>query len=87
MSNEMPLKEGLYVMSGKGNKWSDYEGPFTFDEALSHMKSLVGEWASPEMINGIVMVVVKDNLIDLFKIDGSIIDGKKLYWENMKCVL
>ncbi len=71
--------EGLYVSTGTGNLYSDYEGPFSIEEAVGHVKRLCNIWTSPEILNSIVVVYFKDNIFDLaIDDDGDVINGKSI---------
>jgi hypothetical protein len=74
-----------YVMTGNGCKWFDFDGPFsTKEEGVSFLKEMVGEYASPEVINGMALCYFKDNTLGLVKDDnGDVITSKKLYWERV----
>lgn len=78
-----PDDKRFYVLTGSGELRSDFEGPFTLPEATDHLKSLCGQWASPEMINTAVIVTLSNNVFDLFKDEnGNVIDGKRVFWNS-----
>ncbi len=78
------FEEGkYYVMSGNGQKWSDYDGPFANqDEAVSHMKLFINKdhTYSPEMLR-MVITHFKSNQLELVKINGVPYNGEYLYWQ------
>ncbi len=72
-----------YVMTGPVKALSDLDGPFNLDEAISHLRSLCGEFASPELINNAVVVYLENNVLRLYKdSSGKVFDGKRLFWER-----
>lgn len=74
-----------YVQTGTGSKWDDFDGPFEkFSDALDQLKRLCdGDYVVPEVLNSAVIVVFKNNLLDLVKDDkGQPIDGKCIYWKK-----
>lgn len=73
-----------YLLTGKGEKWSDYDGPFdTAKEAVNHMAMLCGEFTTPEMLNSAVLTHFKDNQLHLLRDDnGSPINGQQIFYNN-----
>jgi len=73
-----------YLLTGSGEKWSDYDGPFdTAREAVQHMAVLCGEYTTPEMVNSAVLTYFSNDMLDLLKDDnGSPINGNQIYWKN-----
>jgi hypothetical protein len=79
------FEEGkFYVMTGGGEKWSDYDGPFESGRAaVQHMADLCGEFASPEMLKSSVVTKFKDGVLSLVRDDrGNAINGSTIYWKN-----
>lgn len=72
-----------YVMSGPGDKWSHFDGPFdNQDEAVEHLKQFINEdrTFSPEMLRMIV-AHFKDGMLHMVKVDGHPLNGEYLYWK------
>lgn len=59
----------FYVMSGQGKKWSDFDGPFdSIEEGISFMRKLCcGDYCTPDHINGTILVLFKNNILDIAK--------------------
>lgn len=72
-----------YVMTGKGENWSDYDGPFDSPAGACHfLKKLCGAWASPEALSATV-VEFKEGRLDLFKCDNNNpVNGNSVFWSN-----
>jgi hypothetical protein len=78
-------EDKFYILTGKGEKWSDFDGPFsTPKDAVDHLAKLCDEYASPEIMRSAVLVRFKDNLLDLVRDDNnySPINGSDIYWKN-----
>lgn len=75
------FEEGkYYVVTGPGNRWDSYEGPWdSQDDAVTYLKLFVNEHFSfsPEMLQ-FVVVAFKNDQIDLVKVDGEILNGEYL---------
>lgn len=77
------FEEGMYYVStGRGENWSDYDGPFPNPtEAVNHMAELCGEYATPEMVNSAVLTHFRDGQLDLAKDDNrQPINGQAIHW-------
>lgn len=75
------FEEGkCYVVTGKGDKWSDYDGPFDLFEGIDFLKRLGGEsHASPELRTA-ALCLFESGQIGLAKDDsGRPITGDLLY--------
>ena len=72
-----------YVMSGTGEKWSDFDGPFdTQEDAITYLKQFINEdrTFSPEMLRMLV-VEFKNGMLHMVKVDGHPLNGEYLYWK------
>lgn len=75
----------FYVMTGNGQKWSDYDGPFdTPEEGCELLHQLCGgDYSVPEIINSAVLTHFRDNMLHLVKDDtGDIVNGKAISWNK-----
>lgn len=72
-----------YIMTGSGEKWSDFDGPFdTAADACLLLATLAGEWASPELGRA-TLVKFQNNVLDLVKDDSGIpVNGNHIYWKT-----
>jgi len=77
-------EDKFYLSTGKGENWSDYDGPFdNIQEVCDHMAVLCGEYTTPEMLHSAVVTHFKNNVLDLVKDDnGSPVNGNQIYWKN-----
>lgn len=69
-----------YVMSGSGENWSDFDGPFADqDEAVQYLRQFINEERtySPEMLRMLV-VHFKSGMLDMVKVDGLPLNGEYL---------
>ncbi len=69
-----------YVMSGPGESWSDFDGPFDDqDEAVNYLRQFVNEERTyaPEMLRMLV-VHFKDGMLHMVRVDGVPLNGEYL---------
>lgn len=73
----------FYIMTGKGERWSDFDGPFNGAvDACAVLTTLAGEWSSPELVKA-TLVKFQNNVLSLVKDDGgNPVNGNQIQWRN-----
>lgn len=69
-----------YLMSGRGQQWSDYEGPMEFSEAFSLLRRLCDHaYVTPETLPTVICYFDGKQL-DLVRCDdGTYLNGKQFH--------